>query len=68
MHHNTLKGFIKGIFIDMLQHDYPWVSDPVKEEGEENWPYLLLEKELTLNAVKQTLILHRDQFLKEKLK
>lgn len=137
MHHNTLKGFIKGIFIDMLQHDYPWVSDPVKEEGmimasladiaamklnaisgngtrakdfvdiyfllkkysfggligfykekyserndfhviksltyfddiiEENWPNLLLEKELTLNAVKQTLILHRDQFLKEKLK
>jgi hypothetical protein len=137
MHHNTLKGFIKGIFIDILQHDYLRVSDPVKEDGiimasladiaamklnaisgngtrakdfvdlyfllkkysfveligfykikyserndfhviksltyfddiiGENWPNMVMEKELNLNAVKKTIILHRDQFLKEKLK
>lgn len=33
MHHNTLKGFINSIFIDILRHDYPLVSDPVKEDG-----------------------------------
>lgn len=137
MHNYTLKGFIKGIFIDILRHDYPPVSDPVKEEGiimasladiaamklnaisgngtrakdfvdiyfllkkysfgeligfykvkyserndfhvvksltyfddiiQENWPNLLLEKELNLNTVKKSILLHRDQFLEEKLK
>ena len=33
MHHNTLKGFINGIFIDVLRHNYPLVNDPVGEEG-----------------------------------
>lgn len=136
MHHNTLKGFIKGIFVDMIQHDYPWIGDPVKEDGiimasptdiaamklnaisgngtrvkdfvdvyfllkkysfdeligfykekyaerndfhvikslsyfddivSENWPKMVLEKDLTLKAVKKNILFHRDQFLKEKL-
>jgi hypothetical protein len=33
MHHHTLKGFINGIFIDLLRHDYKLVKPPVVEEG-----------------------------------
>jgi hypothetical protein len=134
MYNNTLKGFIKGIFIDLLRHDYPWVSDPVKENGitmasladiaamklnaisgngtrakdfvdiyfllkhyslveligfykvkyserndfhviksltyfddiiKENWPNMTLEKKLSLNTVKKTIIRHRDRLLEK---
>jgi hypothetical protein len=137
MHHYTLKGFINGVFVDILRHDYPQVSDPVKEEGiimasvadiaamklnaisgngtrakdfvdfyfllrnfsfgeligfyklkyserndfhviksltyfddimEKNWPNMVMEKDLNLNDVKKTIILHRDRFLKENIK
>jgi hypothetical protein len=136
-HHNTLKGFIKGIFVDIIRHDYPRVSDPMSEEGilmaslpdiaamklnaisgngtrakdfvdiyfllkkfslaeliafykakyserndfhviksltyfddiiVENWPNMMLEKDLNLSKVKKTIITHRDHFLEEKLK
>lgn len=33
MHHDTLKGFINGVFVDLLRHDYKLVKPPVKEEG-----------------------------------
>lgn len=137
IHHNTLKGFIKGIFVDFIRHDYPRIGDPISEEGiimaslpdiaamklnaisgngtrakdfvdiyfllkkysfgelidfyktkyserndfhviksltyfddiiTENWPNMVLKKELNLNAVKKTILAHRDRFLKSKLK
>jgi len=33
MHQNTLKGFIKGVFIDLLRHDYPFVVSTKELEG-----------------------------------
>ncbi len=30
---NTLKGFIDGIFIDLLRHDYPWVQPHIETDG-----------------------------------
>lgn len=33
MHHNTLKGFIDAIYIDILRHDYNFVKEPVNYEG-----------------------------------
>lgn len=32
-HTNTLKGFINGVFIDILRHDYKILETPVREEG-----------------------------------
>jgi hypothetical protein len=33
MHSNTLKGFINGIYVDLLRHDYNRVKPIVKAEG-----------------------------------
>lgn len=33
MHHNTLKGFIRGVFVDLIQHDYNLVMPRVFKEG-----------------------------------
>jgi hypothetical protein len=33
MHNNTLKGFINHIFVDIITHDYNYVSDPIFDEG-----------------------------------
>jgi hypothetical protein len=33
MHTNMLKGIINGIFIDIITHDYDYVSTPIIEEG-----------------------------------
>jgi hypothetical protein len=33
MHSNTLKGFINGIFVDLLQHDYKCIKPAVEAEG-----------------------------------
>lgn len=30
---NTLKGIVNGIFVDIITHDYPLVSDCVRESG-----------------------------------
>ena len=30
---NTVKGEIKGVQIDCITHDYPWLTEPVSEEG-----------------------------------
>ena len=30
---NTLKGYIGEVLIDLLRHDYPYVSDPVNFDG-----------------------------------
>ncbi len=30
---NTLKGFVNGVFIDLLKHDYPYVKEPVAIDG-----------------------------------
>jgi hypothetical protein len=32
-HANTLKGFINGVFVDILKHDYKILKPPVNEEG-----------------------------------
>ena len=32
-HKNTLKGFIDGVFLDLLKHDYPYIEDPITMEG-----------------------------------
>lgn len=32
-HKNTLKGIINGIFVDLLKHDYKYVTKPVIVEG-----------------------------------
>ncbi|MFH0867375.1 MAG: nucleotidyl transferase AbiEii/AbiGii toxin family protein [Bacteroidota bacterium] len=33
MHHNTLKGFIGNVLLDILRHDYTFVKEPVCSEG-----------------------------------
>lgn len=33
MHHNTLKGFIDNVFVDIIRHDYNFVKEPVICEG-----------------------------------
>ena len=30
---NTLKGFVDGVMIDCIKYDYPFVDNPVEEEG-----------------------------------
>ena len=30
---NTLKGFINGIFIDILRHNHPYIHEPINEEN-----------------------------------
>ncbi len=32
-HKNTLKGIINGIFVDLLKHDYKYVTKPLAVEG-----------------------------------
>jgi hypothetical protein len=32
-HRNTVKGFIDGILIDLLQHDYPYINEPILLDG-----------------------------------
>jgi hypothetical protein len=133
-HLNTVKGFIDGILIDLLKHDYPYINEPILLDGVKmlskqdiaafkvnaitgsgtrakdfidiyfllkeftfaeivgfynlkygqrnefhavksltyfddldlsNWPNLVLEKNLTLNKVKESIILQRNKFLRE---
>ncbi len=33
MHHNTLKGLIGGVFVDLITHPYPMIGKPLVEEG-----------------------------------
>lgn len=33
MHQHTLKGFINGIFVDLIRHDYRLIKPPVQDEG-----------------------------------
>ncbi len=30
---NTIKGFINGILVDLIRHDYPYVRDPLVIDG-----------------------------------
>jgi hypothetical protein len=32
-HQNTLKGIANGVFVDMLRHDYKYVSEPLEIAG-----------------------------------
>lgn len=32
-HHNTLKGFVGNVFVDLHTHSYPMIREPIQEEG-----------------------------------
>jgi hypothetical protein len=133
-HHNTVKGFVDGILIDLLKHDYPYINEPIILDGvkmlskqdiaafkvnaitgtgtrtkdfvdiyfllmtysfaeivgfysmkygqrnnfhavksltyfddldSSDWPNLVLEKDLTIEKVKGTIISHRNKYLRE---
>ena len=131
---NTVKGFVDGILIDLLKHDYPYINEPILMDGikmlskqdiaafkvnaitgsgtrakdfvdiyfllkefsfaeivgfyslkygqrnefhavksltyfddldHSDWPNLVLEKNLTIKKVKESIILQRNKFLRE---
>lgn len=133
-HHNTVKGFVDGVLIDLLKHDYPYINEPLVTDGVKmlskqdiaafkvnaitgsgtrtkdfvdiyfllkefsfaeilgfysmkygqrndfhavksltyfddldlsDWPNLVLEQNLTIKKVKETIISRRNQFLHE---
>jgi hypothetical protein len=74
LHNNTLKGFINNVLIDLITHNYDLVESEIEVEGIKmlskkdidtaSWPRMMLEKNLTLEKIKTSIIDHQMRYLK----